>query len=76
MQKVLAYALLMILHDLNLRTIRRKVIMQSKHRRPSCPGNPRRLQQQRASVMHRAAYSHDTRRAQRGDGQDLLQPGD
>lgn len=67
----------------NCRTIRGEVVVPSKPLRPAFAGNPRRLQQQqqqqrrrlqRRSVMYRAAHSYDPRRAQRGDGQDFLQP--
>lgn len=64
---------------LNSRTIRGKVVVPSKPRRPPSAGDPQRLRQrhrQRRPVMHGAAHPDDSRCAERGDGQDLLQPRD
>lgn len=44
--------------------------------RPVHPGRARRLQRERARGVHGAAHPHQPRPPQRGDGQDLLQPGD
>lgn len=59
------------------RAVRGEVLVQpAASGRPVRPGRARGLQRERARGVHGAAHPHQPRRPQRGDGQDLLQPGD
>lgn len=59
------------------RAVRGEVLLQ-----PAVPGGPvisgraRGLQRERARGVHGAAHPHQSRHPQRGDGEDLVQPGD
>lgn len=59
------------------RAVRGEVLLQpAVPGRPVLSGRPRGLRRERARRVHGASHPHEPRDPQRGDGEDLVQPGD